>query len=54
MKVRTSPLIRLLVAILLITPLSLADSQVRIVRLSSVDGDVQIDRNTGAGLEKAF
>ena len=54
MKVRTSPLIRLLVAILLITPLALADSQVRIVRLSSVDGDVQIDRNTGAGLEKAF
>jgi hypothetical protein len=33
---------------------SFADSQVRIVRLSSVDGNVQIDRNTGQGYEKAF
>ena len=32
----------------------LADSQVRIVRLSSVQGDVQIDRATGEGYEKAF
>jgi hypothetical protein len=31
---------------------SFADSQVRIVRLSSVEGDVQIDR--GQGFEKAF
>ena len=31
-----------------------ADSQARIVRLSQVDGDVQIDRNTGQGYEKAF
>ena len=31
-----------------------ADSQVRIVRLSSLDGDVRIDRNVGAGFEKAF
>lgn len=31
-----------------------ADSQARIVRLSSVEGDVQIDRNTGQGYEKAF
>jgi FecR protein len=34
-------------------PLS-ADSQVRIVRLSQVDGNVQIDRNAGQGYEKAF
>lgn len=31
-----------------------ADSQARIVRLSDVQGDVLIDRNTGQGLEKAF
>jgi hypothetical protein len=31
-----------------------ADSQVRIVRLSDVQGDVQIDRNAGQGYEKAF
>src|SRR6516225_4935867 len=33
---------------------SFADSQARIVRLSQVDGDVQIDRNTGKGFERAF
>jgi hypothetical protein len=33
---------------------SFADSQARIVRLSQVDGDVQIDRNTGQGYERAF
>jgi len=33
---------------------SFADSQARIVRLSDVEGDVQIDRNTGQGYEKAF
>jgi len=31
-----------------------ADSQARIVRLSEVQGNVQIDRNTGQGYEKAF
>jgi hypothetical protein len=31
-----------------------ADSQARIVRLSDVQGDVQIDRNSGRGFEKAF
>src|ERR1700730_3139465 len=31
-----------------------ADSQARIVRLSQVEGDLQIDRNTGQGYEKAF
>src|ERR1700729_1594357 len=33
---------------------SFADSQARIVRLSQVDGDVQIDRAVGRGYEKAF
>ena len=33
---------------------SFADSRARIVRLSQLDGDVQIDRNTGQGFEKAF
>jgi hypothetical protein len=31
-----------------------ADSQARIVRLSSVEGDVEVDRNAGQGWEKAF
>ena len=31
-----------------------ADSQVRIVRLSQVEGAVQVDRNSGQGYEKAF
>ena len=42
-----------LFSLLLAVP-SFADSQARIVRLSQVDGDVQIDRNTGKGYEKAF
>jgi uncharacterized protein DUF6600/FecR-like protein len=33
---------------------SFADSQTRIVRLSTVEGNVQIDRNTGQGYERAF
>jgi hypothetical protein len=32
----------------------LADSQARVVRLSEVQDEVQIDRNTGQGFEKAF
>src|ERR1700722_2619335 len=31
-----------------------ADSQVRVVRLSEVQGEVKIDRNLGQGYEKAF
>ncbi len=31
-----------------------ADSQVRIVRLSNVEGTVKVDRNTGQGYENAF
>ncbi len=33
---------------------ALADSQVRIVRLSDVQGTVQIDKNSGLGFERAF
>src|SRR5437764_12615700 len=42
-----------LAALLLAVP-AFGDSQVRIVRLSQVDGAVQADRNTGQGFEKAF
>jgi len=34
--------------------LAFADSQVRVVRLSEVQGDVRVDRNLGQGYEKAF
>ena len=33
---------------------ALADSQARIVRLSDVQGSVQLDKNTGVGFERAF
>src|SRR5664279_2135280 len=33
---------------------ALADTQARIVRLSDVQGSVQIDKNAGAGFESAF
>jgi hypothetical protein len=33
---------------------AMADSQVRIVRLSDVQGTVQIDKNSGLGFERAF
>src|SRR3954469_2377949 len=38
----------------LLTLPALADSQARIVRLSDVQGSVQIDKNTGLGFERAF
>ena len=41
------------VCVLLALP-ALADSQARIVRLSDVQGNVQIDKNTGLGFESAF
>ena len=41
-------------ACLLVALPALADSQARIVRLSDVQGSVQIDKNTGLGLENAF
>jgi hypothetical protein len=49
-----SLLITLAAFTFLLTIPSFADSQARIVRLSQVDGNVQIDRNTGQGYEKAF
>lgn len=44
----------LLLTVSLLTLPAFADSQARVVRLSEVQGDVQVDRNTGQGLEKAF
>jgi hypothetical protein len=41
-------------AIALLALPALADSQARIVRLSDVQGSVQIDKNTGLGFENAF
>ena len=41
------------ICVLLALPV-LADSQARIVRLSDVQGSVQIDKNTGLGFESAF
>ena len=51
---RLAALSTLLVLSCLLAVPSFADSQARIVRLSQVDGDVQIDRNLGQGYEKAF
>ena len=43
------------VCLLLATaPVTFADSHARIVRLSDIEGSVQIDRNTGQGFEKAI
>jgi len=44
----------LLLRIVSLTAPAFADSQARVVRLSEVQGDVQVDRNTGQGFEKAF
>lgn len=48
-----SALLTAAVCVLLTLP-ALADSQARIVRLSDVQGSVQIDKNTGLGFENAF
>jgi len=55
MSVRSLPALTILLGLScsLAVP-AFADSQARIVRLSQVDGDVQIDRNLGQGYEKAF
>jgi hypothetical protein len=54
----TKPSLRLSLVLLAFCALcalpALADSQVRIVRLSDVHGTVQIDKGTGAGFENAF
>lgn len=49
----SSSLLGVLACSLLALP-ALADSQARIVRLSDVQGTVQIDKNTGLGFENAF
>lgn len=41
-------------AVVLLALPALAESQARIVRLSDVQGSVQIDKNTGLGFENAF
>jgi len=48
------PIAAALASALLLAVPSFADSQARIVRLSDVQGDVHIDRNSGQGFEKAF
>jgi hypothetical protein len=53
MSIRKAAMCLMAALMLLVVP-SFADSQVRIVRLSQVEGNVQIDRNTGQGYEKAF
>ena len=50
-----SALLLVATTVLCLLPVAvLADSQVRIVRLSDVQGSVKIDRATGQGFEKAF
>ena len=44
----------LLLSVASLTAPAFADSQARVVRLSEVQGEVQVDRNTGRGFEKAF
>jgi uncharacterized protein DUF6600/FecR-like protein len=51
---RKSTLIVALLACALVALPAFAESQARIVRLSDVHGQVQIDKNTGLGFENAF
>ena len=51
---RFSPVLLTAAACALLALPALADSQARIVRLSDVQGTVQIDKNTGMGFENAF
>ncbi len=51
---RSSMVLVTVAASALIALPALADSQARIVRLSDVQGSVQIDKNTGMGFESAF
>ena len=56
MSARRVPIALVVVAVLLCLSSALfaQDSKARIVRLSFVDGQVQIDRNAGQGWEKAI
>src|SRR5579863_3331154 len=49
-----SPVLLTAAACALLALPALADSQARIVRLSDVQGSVQINKNTGMGFENAF
>jgi len=49
-----SALVLAVLGCLLLTIPALADSRARIVRLSDVEGTIQVDRNVGQGYEKAF
>src|ERR1700692_3849099 len=51
---RSNMILLSVAACALIAVPALADSQARIVRLSDVQGSVQIDKNTGLGFENAF
>ena len=51
---RSSMILLSVAACALLALPALADSQARIVRLSDVQGSVQIDKNTGLGFENAF
>src|SRR3569832_447935 len=53
MKIRPSLSVLLFVGLLAALP-AWADSNVRIVRLSLVEGPVQLDRATGSGFERAI
>jgi hypothetical protein len=50
---KSTPILTFLVCALVALP-AFAESQARIVRLSDVHGQVQIDKNTGLGFENAF
>ncbi len=56
MSIRTSDLAQAftLVLSLMFAASAYADSQARVVRLSDVQGDVQINRTAGKGYEKGF
>jgi hypothetical protein len=53
-KKRFAPAVLTALACALTALPALADSQARIVRLSDVQGSVQLDKNTGMGFERAF
>ncbi|MGZ4826516.1 MAG: DUF6600 domain-containing protein [Terriglobales bacterium] len=52
--IRAVSLLLFLLGGLVFAPWAMADSQVRIVRLSLVDGPVQVDRGGGEGFQKAI
>lgn len=49
-----SVILAFFLSLLFLVPMSWADSHVRIVRVSALDGDVQVDRGDGQGFDKAI